>query len=119
MAWTRKPRDTGDLDITASLSGITSGKVFLTRIGNQVWMNLQDVVITAPLTFVQWNGVIPAGYRPPTALIDLPLQGRGSADTAGPVRVSGSGHVVVYRPAGTVRGLVSWFTREAMPTGGA
>lgn len=106
--------DSGDLDITSSLTGIESGSAILTRIGQQVWLDFQDVKITAPGNFVQWDGAIPDGLRPPR-MIDLPMQGRGSGDTAGPVRVSSGGQLIVYRPAGTVRGIVTWFTRQAPP----
>lgn len=106
--------DSGDIDITANLTGITSGNVFLTRIGWQVWLDFQDVALSGAGNFVQWDGAIPDGLRPPR-MIDLPMQGRGSADTAGPVRISSGGQLIVYRPAGTVRGLVAWFTREAPP----
>lgn len=106
--------DSGDLDITASLTGVTSGQVFLTRIGWQVWLDFQDVALSSAGDFVQWDGAIPDGHRPPR-MVYLPMQGRASTDTAGPVRVSSTGQVTVYRPAGTVRGLVTWFTRQAPP----
>lgn len=106
--------DSGDLDITSALSGIESGAVVLTRIGQQVWLDFRDVKLTDPGTYVQWNGAIPQGFRP-GGFVDLTLQGRGAADTAGPVRIAGNGQVVVYTPAGTVRGLVSWFTRQDPP----
>ena len=106
--------DSGERDITSTLTGVTSGKVFLTRIGQQVWLDFQDVVVSGAESFVQWNGAIPTGFRPPR-MVDLPMQGRTSNDTAGPARVSSGGQVIVYRPAGTIRGLVSWFTREASP----
>lgn len=104
--------DSGDFDITSSLPGIESGSVFLTRIGQQVWLDFQDLVLASPGSFVQWAGVIPQWCRPMRPRADLPMQGRASGDTAGPVRVDRNGTLTVYRPAGTVRGLVSWFTRE-------
>lgn len=107
--------DSGDIDITSSLTGITSGEVFLTRIGWQVWLDFQDVVFASPESFLQWSNVIPTGYRPVRAQADLPMQGRASVDTAGPARVGGNGALTIYRPAGTVRGLVTWFTRQAPP----
>lgn len=107
--------DSGDLDITSTLAGITSGKVFLTRIGYQVWLDFQDVVLASPGSFVQWSGAIPAWGRPVRSRADLPLQGRASGDIAGPVLVDGDGMLTVYRPSGNVRGLVSWFTRQAPP----
>lgn len=112
---TRGPKDSGDLDITGSLAGVSSGRVLLTRIGQQVWLDFQDVVLTAPGSNVSWNGAVPSGYRPPRAFTDVQLQGRASVDTAGPVRISSAGQMVVYKPSGTIRGLVSWFTREASP----
>lgn len=107
--------DSGDIDITSSLTGITSGQVYLTRIGQQVWLDFQDVVFASPDAFLQWSNVIPTGYRHVRNRADLPMQGRASGDTAGPVRVDGNGALTIYRPAGTVRGLVSWFTREPPP----
>lgn len=112
---THTPHDSGDLDITASLTGVESGNLILTRIGQDVWANFQDLKLTAPGTNVTWNGAVPVGYQPPSAFIDLPLQGRTTADTAGPVRVAGNGQIAVYKPSGTIRGLVSWFTRQAPP----
>lgn len=107
-------RDSGDLDITSALAGVTSGKVWLTRIGQQVWLDFQNVVASYGGSFVVWDGAIPTGYRP-SRQVDLPMQGRTSGDPPGPARVSSNGQVVVYRPAGTIRGLISWFTREAPP----
>ncbi|MGP9490045.1 hypothetical protein ACT3R5_15945 [Glutamicibacter sp. AOP5-A2-7] len=113
---TRGPalHDSGDLDITAGLSGIESGSLVLTRIGHQVWANFQDLVLTDPGPYVTWNDSVPAGYRPPTSFVDLSMQGRASGDLAGPVRIAGNGQIVVYNPSGTIRGLVSWFTREGL-----
>lgn len=109
--------DSGDIDITSSLTGIESGSVILTRIGQQVWLDFQDVQIADPGGFVQWAAAIPEGYRPGRSRADLQLQGRTSSDIAGPVRVAGTtGELVVYRPSGTIRGLVTWFTRQDPPT---
>ena len=109
--------DSGDLDITSSLPGVESGSVVLTRIGWTVWLDFQDVTLTSPGSYVQWdNGTIPTGYRSARhSYTDLPLQGRGSSDTAGPVRVNKYGGITIYAPSGIIRGLVSWFTRQPPP----
>lgn len=113
--------DSGDLDITALLqgaggAGIASGAVILSRIGHDVWLNFQALTVTEPsASFALWNGVIQEGFRPKTISVDLQLQGRASGDSAGPIRVTNSGQLTVFKPAGTIRGLVHWYTRDAAP----
>lgn len=102
-------------DVTSLLDGIESGRLLVMRDRGTVWLAFQDLVLTSPGTNVQWNSVLPTGLRPSLPFVDGPLQGRASVDTAGPVRVAANGQIVVYRPAGNIRGLVSLPTAQAMP----
>lgn len=97
----------GWIDITSSLSDITSGNLYIAKELNTVWIEFSDLVVDNSSSFVQWDSVLPLDFRP-TRMVDLALKGRASSNSDGPVRVSISGQIVVYQPRDMIRGLVSY-----------
>lgn len=115
-----RPRSTGRWDLTAVMNAIapvTSGSFIVEREGDAVWLDFQNLVAVAQGTpHAAFRGLLPVGMRPPTSYVDLALPQRASADTKGPMRVDVYGGIDIYNHTGTIRGLVSFRTRQAMIT---
>lgn len=113
-----RPRSTGRWDLTAAMNAIapvTSGAFIVEREGDTVWLDFQSLVAAAQGTsHAAWRGLLPVGMRPPTTYVDVALPQRAAADTKGPMRVDVYGGIDVYNHAGTIRGLVSFRTTQAM-----
>lgn len=113
-----RPRSTGRWDLTAAMNAIapiSSGQFIVEREGDTVWLDFQELDAAPQGTsFALWENLLPAGLRPPTPYVGLGFPRRSAADTAGPCRISRGGQVVVYAHTGTIRGLVSFRTSQAM-----
>ena len=118
MPWLHKRDFMNWRDITPT--GTVSGRVLVMRDGRTVWLDFQDWVpsATAQASLVI-DGVIPDGLRPVRSheLALAPRVHDAASETKGATRVYPAGSLALYRVAagGTVRGLVSYPTPQAMP----
>lgn len=121
MPWLKRNvrTDTGWIDITGLLPGVSSGSLWARREGKRVWLDFQNLVIASTelggTSFSQWDSVLPNGWGP-TRLAYLSLTRPASSDSAGPVRISPGGQIVVYAHTARIVGLISYLTDQPMPT---
>lgn len=123
-------RDTGWRNITSLVSvPLTSGAVYLRRIGPTVWLDFATVVTQSlpGTSWHTWSGLIPAGFRVRRNWNYVSVPTVGSTTVTGPARLATDGTVIIYG-AGTyvdgggatrmksVDGLISWTTDNAWPT---
>lgn len=122
MTWLKRntPTDTGTLNIGGLATGMTAGTWTLRRVGNLVYMNLNDATFT-PTSGSTWQapvGMIPVGFRPPAvpAYVTFPGAARASSIAAAGLRVSRYGGVDVYDVATKNAAVVAvWVTDDPMP----
>ena len=111
--------DTGERGLSASMAPFKSGEVILSRVGNVVFLTLQDAVLQdAAAGFLQYLALIPAGFRPTATYSYFNTVARNVTDDVSAVRVSKFGEVTIYGvKAGEAQyGTFSWRTSEAWPT---
>lgn len=122
MAWLKRSRKTGWIDIAPTLPGYVSGTLQLKRAGDLVWLNAYQLVVADQGTaWANLGNVIPAGYRISAAgFVYLAVTPWVSNRATGPVRISAGGNLLVYGMSGQkpLDGLVSWPTDDMMPAGG-
>lgn len=113
--------ESGERDLTALLDGVTSGQLLVERAGHSVQMTFNDLEVEDQgSSYTAWGGLLPTGWRPASAVgyRYFPLSPTSSTHSAGPMRVSKYGGIVVYDSDGgrTIRGTVTWTTTDPVPT---
>lgn len=111
--------ETGLRDITALAPNVTSGKLYLSRSGNEVSLIFSDVAMSGA-TGTSYDmiaaGGIPLGFRPPLTHWYNGVDGPPGLRRVG---VASSGWVPVYLspiPSDFYRGKISWSTQHPWPT---
>lgn len=121
MPWLKRNvrTDTGWVDVTSLLPGVSSGRLWARREGKRVWLDFQNLVVVSTelggASFSQWESILPAGWCP-VRLAYLPLTKPATSDASGPIRVSPGGQIVVYGHTARIVGLVCYLTDQPMPT---
>lgn len=128
VAWadvTGKPEgvgySSGWRDITARITGVVSGTLWILRDGNTTWARFDDLVVANPSSaWVTLTSVIPYGFRLNlTGYTWLSIQSQFATEATGPVRMDRFGSIVVYgakADSGTssksIKGLLTWPTNN-------
>ena len=106
--------DTGRRNISSSIPTAVSGSVILARQGYTVMLILADFLDSSPNTNVNWNGIIPIGFRPSNWIyMPIPSSRTMTIQNGGNVTCVSGGvtpNTVVYQ------GCLTWRTEEAWPT---
>lgn len=112
--------DTGEIDITSRLPGVTSGSLWVSRFGPMVTVRFRDLVLTPSGTgsFSTFPDVVPRGFRPPPGYTYGTTPSRSSFVSSGTFRIDSFGALTVYSHAAsdTLRGTCTWRTPDT-PSG--
>ena len=106
--------DTGRRNISSLIPTAVSGQVLLARQNNTVMLILADFLDSSPNTNVNWNGLLPVGFRPQNWIyMPIPSSRTMTIQNGGNVTCVSGG----LTPNTTVyQGCLTWRTEEAWPT---
>lgn len=97
MAWIRKPRSTGLLDVTALSPVVTSGRLTLSRDGETSWLMASNLVLDEGVSGSRVDllpsGTLPPGMIPPQSVWQDMLTSGGAVRR---LAVSTTGWVPIY-----------------------
>lgn len=112
--------DIAPRNLTATLTGVVSGTVSITRFGPIATLRFENLVVapTDTNTYSTFSRLIPAGFRPPSGFTYFGTPSRVATSSIGTGRADNFGNVIIYdhKATDTIRGVWTWWTPDAAPT---
>lgn len=102
---------------TLTVTGATSGAVYVSRYGPLVTLQVDGLVVpVGQASYTTLTGIVPTGFKPIRA-VDFLAAPRVSTEFKGTGRVDASGGVTLYSYGASqpVRGVWTWRTKDAFP----